>query len=426
MTDHTGKDRLESNHPMKLQHDPRIYLAIDNCFASKRWTKPAEWMTIASDLGLTCVEASADTECDPLYMGPEYMAGWTADTLRAQEASGVRVINLFSGHGTYSTLGLGHTDERVRLRMRDSWLKPQMDAARALGAGLGYYVHAVDDRTLQDPAAYTRLWERLYEDFAGLARYASDIGVKYVSLEQMYTPHQPPWRVADCLAFLREVYGRSGCPHYITLDIGHMNGQRNFLRPTRAQITQALEEYHQSAAPAPLWLGPGRASDTFNRVLADPGLSTDEGADRVLEAMDGYDHLFAEPQDACADQWLEALGAYSPILHLQQTDGMSSPHWPFDPAHNGRGVIHPKEVIHALERACSRPEEPGMPPRCKEIALTLEIFVGTGENPYKALEAIRESVHCWRAAVPADGMLLSDLSARLAPAETAERQDDKP
>jgi len=30
---------------------PRIYLAIDNCFASKRWTTPAEWMDIAKEAG---------------------------------------------------------------------------------------------------------------------------------------------------------------------------------------------------------------------------------------------------------------------------------------------------------------------------------------------------------------------------------------
>ncbi len=411
---------------MKLQHDPRVFLAIDNCFASKRWTKPAEWMALVGELGLNYVEASADTECDPLYMGPEYMADWTGEVLRAQDATGVRVINLFSGHGTYSTLGLGHTDERVRLRMRDGWLKPQASASRALGAGLGYYVHAVDSCTLQDTAAYAQLLDRLYEDFTAVARYAGDIGLKAVSLEQMYSPHQPPWRIADCLAFLREVYGRSDCPHHIALDLGHMNGQRNFLRPTATQIAQALEERRGGAAPAPLWLGPKRAANAFNRALADTGMRPDMGAGMILEAMEGYGHLFAEPEDACADRWLEALGAYSPILHLQQTDGKSSPHWPFDRAHNGRGVVRPKEVLRTLGRACARPEDPGMPPRIKEIALTLEIFVGTGENPYSALEAIAESVRYWREAVPADGMRLSDLLAGLTPAEITERQEGEP
>ena len=51
---------------------PRIYLAIDNCFASKRWSTPADWMKVISDAGIYYVEASADNECDPLYSGTDF------------------------------------------------------------------------------------------------------------------------------------------------------------------------------------------------------------------------------------------------------------------------------------------------------------------------------------------------------------------
>ena len=97
---------------------PRIHLAIDNCFASKRWTEPREWLALASSMGLRNVEASADTEADPLYMGSEYMADWIGEVTRCEKDSGVKVVNLYSGHGTYTTLGLGHQDCRVRDRMR--------------------------------------------------------------------------------------------------------------------------------------------------------------------------------------------------------------------------------------------------------------------------------------------------------------------
>ena len=62
--------------------DPKIYLAIDNCFASKRWTQPREWMRVIRELGLTGVEASADAECDPLYMGAEFTRDWIEDVKR--------------------------------------------------------------------------------------------------------------------------------------------------------------------------------------------------------------------------------------------------------------------------------------------------------------------------------------------------------
>ena len=56
--------------------DPKLYLGIDNCFAYKRWTLPGEWMRVIHELGLKYVEASADTELDPLYMGPEHTKRW--------------------------------------------------------------------------------------------------------------------------------------------------------------------------------------------------------------------------------------------------------------------------------------------------------------------------------------------------------------
>ena len=96
---------------------PKIYLAVDNCFASKRFTEPSEWMAIVKDLGLEYVEASADTECDPLYMTPGYMKEWRAEVKKVSSRFNARVCNLYSGHGTYATLGLSHTSQEIRDRI---------------------------------------------------------------------------------------------------------------------------------------------------------------------------------------------------------------------------------------------------------------------------------------------------------------------
>ena len=96
---------------------PEVFLAIDNCFASKRHTEPAGWASLISDLGIRYVEASADNECDPLYQGTDYLARWTGKVQEACLKTGITVCNLYSGHGTYSTLGLGHTEPAVRHRM---------------------------------------------------------------------------------------------------------------------------------------------------------------------------------------------------------------------------------------------------------------------------------------------------------------------
>ena len=220
--------------------DPKIYLGIDNCFASKRWIRPLEWMKMIRGLGLKYIEASADTECDPLYMGEEFTKSWIEDVKKASQETGMIVKNLYSGHGTYATSGLSHYDRRVIDRFRDLWMKKQMDTAREFGAGFGFFAHGFDELLLQDDKLYEDKLDELYDVMVDLAAYAAEIGMDYVGLEQMYSPHQPPWRIADVEVLMREVYRRSGAPFYITADLGHMNGQQYFQKPDAACIESAI------------------------------------------------------------------------------------------------------------------------------------------------------------------------------------------
>ena len=86
---------------------PRIHLAMDNSFATKRWTAPDEWARIIRDLGISCIEASADTEADPFYCGGEYLDEWLDEVRAASDSYGVRVVNFYTGYTTYRTLGPG-------------------------------------------------------------------------------------------------------------------------------------------------------------------------------------------------------------------------------------------------------------------------------------------------------------------------------
>src|SRR5258708_102394 len=145
---------------------PRIHLALDNCFASKRWTEPGEWMEIARAAGIFCVEASADNECDPLYSTPEVLQDWIEQVRWASARTGVRVVNLYSGHGTYATLGLAHPDQRIRDHIQHDWLEPMIRHAAALEAGLGFFCHAFSQSVLSDPDAYVRAKVDLYARLA--------------------------------------------------------------------------------------------------------------------------------------------------------------------------------------------------------------------------------------------------------------------
>ena len=117
------------------------------------------------------------------------------------------------------------------------------------------------------------------------------------------------------------------------------------------------------------------------------------------------------PEDGSIAAWVERLGCYSPILHLQQSDGVSSPHWPFSPEYNRRGVVSGEAFMESLGRAFAREDAPGMPPQVDEVALTLEPFLGTMANVYDAVEEIAQSVAYWRRFVPRDGMRLSEALA---------------
>lgn len=388
--------------------DPIIRLGIDNCFASKRWARPSEWTRVIRDLGLTYVEASADTECDPLYMGPEFTKRWIEDTREACAKQGIAVKNVYSGHGTYATCGLSHYDDRVTRRFLDGWMKAQVDTAAAFGAGFGFFAHGFEELLLQDDALYVKKLDALYDTLSELAAYAKARGVDYVGIEQMYSPHQPPWRIADAEALLREVFRRSGAPFYITADLGHMNGQQYFPRPDAESVEAAILRAREGTPPRRLWLGSVAAHDLYKRAAAGE-LGVSAAVKAILADVAAHPHLFAEPADASNDAWVRRVGCYSPIIHLQQTDGKSSPHWTFTPEHNKDGIVKPDAFLKALKAAYLLPDDPAMPPKCGEITLTFEPFIATAGNTFDLLDDIAESVRCWRRWIPKDGVRLHEI-----------------
>jgi len=386
---------------------PRVYLAIDNCFASKRWTAPRDWAELIASLGLYYVEASADNESDPLYTTPAYLSDWVNDVRRAEQATGVQVANLYSGHGTYATLGLAHTDVRIRDRFQHEWLGRMVDVAAQLDAGLGFFCHAFPEPVLQDPVRYAAAKADLYRRLGELAAYAAQTDCGPVGVEQMYTPHQVPWRIDGAERLLCEAYAASGAPLYLTIDVGHQSGQHKFLRPSETTLRSAIAAAHDGERTTGLWLGPQAAYDLV--YDSSDSMSDEQCVARLQLLMDGYPHMFAEHVDGDPYTWLSRLGAYSPIIHLQQTSGHESAHRPFTEAWNREGVIEPSKVLSSLAVCYGAPVDPSLPPRCQRIYLTLEIFTGTADIPYDRIESIKQSVRYWREWVPEDGLPLDRL-----------------
>ncbi len=383
---------------------PQIHLAMDNSFAAKRWTKPGEWAAIIKNLGIECIEASADTEADPFYCGETYLNEWIEEVLKACSSNEVRVVNFFTGYTSYRTIGLAHPDERIRKRIVYDWLGVIARVAAKVKAGVGFYIHAFPESVLFDPKAYTITKDRLYDTLAEVARLAKDAGDVPIILEQMYTPHQIPWTIAGTLEYLEEVTRRANIPVYVALDTGHQTGQHRFLKTTESDLVKRL--YNDEPPP---YLGADTLYDLYEKARNGGEAKIKEAAFRISEEIDAYSHLFAQAVDCDLYQWLKKTGCYSPIVHLQQTNGRSSSHLPFTSVNNESGIVNPKAVLKAIAESYGNPISEKLPPRVEDIYLTFEIFPHTYDTKREIFSVLAESVRYWRKWIPRDGMLLSEL-----------------
>lgn len=84
--------------------------------------------------------------------------------------------------------------------------------------------------------------------------------------------------------------------------------------------------------------------------------------------------------------WIERLGAWSPVVHLQQTVLHKSHHWPFIPEYNAQGIIHPDEVLRALEASGA-----------EEVFFAFEISHREHyDTDFRIIEDLKASVDYWR------------------------------
>jgi hypothetical protein len=224
----------------------------------------------------------------------------------------------------------------------------------------------------------------------------------------MYTPHQVPWTISGAGELLHNVFNRSGKPLYITIDVGHQSGQRKFLKPDQVYLEKLMDAVKSGNKIENCWLGVDKAYELVYEAIEGPDSRQQENMNEILAMADDHGYLFAAYEDGDPYSWLETLGCYSPIIHLQQTDGTVSAHWPFNDKFNARGIIEGRRVLDSIADAY-RQSDHGMPPRCKEIYFTIEVFAGTSEIPYDIIRKLEESVLYWRDFIPEDGLSLDQL-----------------
>ena len=195
-----------------------IRLGINNCFAAKRWPRPADWAAIVRDeLGLDHVELSLD-----LLEGFETGDGGhpaIADTRSALDDQGLTAETTFTGLAAYGTNLLMHPDPARRLAAH-RWYERVLDVTAELGCiGAGGHVGTMSVDDWRDPSRRAERWAGLQRDLLALAGHARRAGLQFLLVENLVSVREPA--TMDRLEQLIGDGDADHVPRRLCLDLSH-------------------------------------------------------------------------------------------------------------------------------------------------------------------------------------------------------------
>jgi|SRR5271165_47295 len=297
----------------------RARLGINNCFAAKRWPRPAEWAQVVRDeLGLDLVELSLDLVED---IGIPAERQRTADQiLDALSRYRLRAETTFTGLAAYSRNLLMHPDPERRRAALD-WYLAVIDLTAGLGArGTGGHVGAMSVPDWSDPGLRAERWSGLQQGLAELTRRAREVGLDYLLVENLASVREPS-TIAGLKTLLTEGDGEH-VPVRLCLDLGHQcvpgtSGPdrdpyawlRRFgrtLAEVQLQQSDGLADRHWPFTPERNEIGridPGRVLDTLAAAGADDVLLVLE----VIPAWEQDDAEVIADLRSSAEHWVGAL-----------------------------------------------------------------------------------------------------------------------
>lgn len=390
---------------------PRIYLTLDNCFAIKRWVSPKDWIPLIQKIGFTSVQASFDNEIDFLFSPDWYVDQWFEELEEQEKRSNLKIDTFFTGYQTYRTAGLGHPNDQMADYLMDEWVKKAIKRLGKRGSHMGMSFFAIPDNVLQDPYEYKNLYNKIVERLREIGRCAEDNGI-YFCIEAMYAPHQPPWTIAGAKRFLSDCANEGKSPVYLTIDVGHMIGQKKYQMPLKEELAKSIQSASTNSKEH-LWLGAVHTLELWKQATNRKD-SSDHTLQLILNDMQRYPYLFSNGEEDWDPYcWLEELGCYSPIIHLQQTDGVTASHAAFTEKENRKGIIEGEKLLRAIAKSYEKSLEKGMPEKCGKIYLAFEIFAHNTEYREDIIQKLIDTFQYWSRFVPENGIRLDDLLKRL-------------
>lgn len=226
---------------------------------------------------------------------------------------------------------------------------------------------------------------KIHSTFTGLAAYSMnllthpDVGMRADALDW--------YGRAIEVTSLMGVYATGGHIAAQSYNDFRSPERRKFIESVLIDSVKYLASYAKSMGlkmllwePMPVLREPPATIEDAKRILK---MVNDIEAVPVKLAIDlGHQcTVHASGKDTDPYSWLRELGAFSPVIHVQQTDGKGDRHWPFTEKYNKIGIIDPRKVIEAVEDSGAT-----------ETYFMLEYIPPFEEDDDMVLENLRESL----------------------------------
>ena len=302
-------------------HVAKLSLAVNLAFPRKRWCFPEEWAPIIKKDIGLNYFEFCSDLLDPLFFSPENVDRMARRTREAVAANDLVMVDNYTGLVPHCFNLLSHPDDGMRADGM-RWCEEFVRLSTKLGTkATGGHYDTIAAADHSDPKRYKAAITRLIDSMRHLASVAAAEGQEFILWEQMYTPAEAPYTLDQTKDIYERVNEGADIPIYITVDVGHT----------------ACQNYPHS------------------------------DADR-----DPY-------------EWLRRFADISPVVHMQQTDGGGSHHWPFTPEYNKRGIIEPQKVIDCIEESGS-----------ERNWIMFEIFHSLSVSEEQIIDDLKRTVDYWR------------------------------
>ena len=298
-----------------------IFLGTDLSFGLKMWPETDRWLNIVKNYLGLDVIEFNSDFLDPLFNDTNEYMEVAKEIYQACKENNIEINNYFTGEMTHCVNFITHPDERLR-KGGIKWCKGAIDIASTMGArAIGSNFNNIPSYIRNDKFLYKKTIDYLMSTLSDLTRYSKEKNLKFLLWEQMYSPSEVPYTIEQTKKYFEKLNSISSLPVKLVIDVGHACCQN-------------------------------------------------------------FKHL---EDDADPYRWIEECGYLAEVIHLQQTDGLASRHWPFTKEYNKKGIIFPELILKSIEKA-----------DIDKIYLIFEIFFPLEVNEKTVLSEMVETVKYWR------------------------------